>query len=375
MRSRHSGPKAALAGERPELVARREGEPLGYVCLGSPAAQDWAYDTLTRLVDEHGADWIKLDFNLDPGLGCDRTDHGHGAGDGLFEHYTGYYAVLERVRAEHPEVVLENCSSGGLRIDLGLARQTHLTFLSDPDWPEHGLQLLWGGSTMLHPSRMLHWGWSQWWKSDHPHQNFDPADPELTDDRLDYYRRIAMVGAYGLSWKLPEAPDHVRARLRALHAEYRETVAPFVTEGSSRRLTGQPRRFGGGERWAGFQYSLPAPAAGPADVTGDLTGEVDAAGADERTGDQLLLLFRLSGGEPTRTIRPLALDPKAEYVVDWTAPDGADAGAGAGSEAERDADRRTGADLLESGWTVALPEEGSAMVVLRRVRAEGDERR
>ncbi|MGW0229695.1 alpha-galactosidase [Actinopolymorpha singaporensis] len=378
------GPKAALGKERPELVALREREPLGYVCLGSPTAQDWAYDTLTRLVEEHGADWIKLDFNLDPGLGCDRTDHGHGAGDGLFEHYTGYYAVLERVRAEHPEVVLENCSSGGLRIDLGLARQTHLTFLSDPDWPEHGLQLLWGGSTMLHPSRMLHWGWSQWWKSDHPHQNFEPAEPGLTADQLDYYRRIAMVGAYGLSWKLPEAPEPVRARLRALHGEYRRTIAPFVAEGELRRLTGQPQRFGGGQRWAGFQYTLPVPADGPADVTGDLTGEVAASAPGEDSGDHLLLLFRLSGGEPTRTIRPLALDPEAEYAVEWTAPAGARPTATSGGADTTGlaggadttglaggADRRTGADLLASGWTVSLPEEGSAVVVLRRVRGQG----
>jgi alpha-galactosidase len=139
------GPKATLASRRPDFPATRDGEPLGYVCLANPAAWQWAFETLDRLVREFGTDWIKLDFNLDPGLGCDRTDHGHGPGDGLFEHYRGYYRLLDRIRETHPHVVLENCSSGGLRIDLGIMRHTHLTFLSDPDWPEHGLQLLWGG--------------------------------------------------------------------------------------------------------------------------------------------------------------------------------------------------------------------------------------
>jgi alpha-galactosidase len=334
------GPKAALNAERPDLVARREGASLGYVCFGSPAARTWAHETLSRLIEEHGADWIKLDFNLDPGLGCDRTDHGHGAGDGLFEHYTGYYAVLDRIRSEHPRVVLENCSSGGLRIDLGMARHTHVTFLSDPDWPEHGLQLLWGASTALHPSRLLHWGWSQWWKCDHPHQTFEPDAPDITDAQHDYYRRIAMVGAYGLSWKLPDLSERLRERLRHHHAIYRETVAPFVAAGDLRRLTGQPRRFGEGDRWAAFQYTR------------------------TDSDDHLLLVFRLAGGQEGRTIRPLALEPTGEYAVHR---DPSDPGVPSDAEPER----RTGADLLANGITPRLPEEGSAIVVLRRVGTTG----
>ncbi|HVX45070.1 MAG TPA: alpha-galactosidase, partial [Mycobacteriales bacterium] len=130
------GAKARLRQEHPEFLATRGGRDLGYACFGNPAVRSWAEGILSRLAAE-GAGWIKLDFNLDPGLGCDRTDHGHGAGDGLFAHYRGYYATLDRVRAAHPGLILENCSSGGLRIDLEMLRHTDATFLSDPDWPEH----------------------------------------------------------------------------------------------------------------------------------------------------------------------------------------------------------------------------------------------
>jgi alpha-galactosidase len=61
------GVKARLAETHPELVALRDGERLGYVCLGSPQGQQFAYDTLARLIREYDLDWIKLDFNLDPG--------------------------------------------------------------------------------------------------------------------------------------------------------------------------------------------------------------------------------------------------------------------------------------------------------------------
>ncbi|MEQ7124497.1 alpha-galactosidase [Actinopolymorpha sp. B11F2] len=322
------GPKAAVATRRADLPALRDGEPLGYACLGNPAAWDWAHETLDRLVRVHGADWIKLDFNLDPGLGCNRTDHGHGAGDGLFAHYTGYYRLLDVVRADHPDLVLENCSSGGLRIDLGILRRTHLTFLSDPDWPEHGLQLLWGASLMVAPNQLLHWGFSEWY-GDHRHQTFDPRDPALAPHQLDYYRRIAMLGGTGLSIGLVDLPDWVRERLRASVRTYQDLVRPYVHTADLHRLTASPRRFGEGERWAAVQYAMPDDSA------------------------HLVLAFRLSGsGEPSRAVRLHALDPVQAYDVHW-----------------HDADRhdvRTGEDLMAVGLEFALPVEGSELVEIRR---------
>ena len=208
------GEQAHLAEDKPEYVARRDGQRLGYVCLGNPEAREWAYGILEHLIRDYNVDWIKLDFNLDPGAGCDRTDHGHGAGDGLFEHYRGYYELLERVRRQHPGVVLESCSSGGLRIDLGLMEHTHATFLSDPDWPVHDLQLFWGVTCMLAPNVCLHWSWSDWRANQEraPQQRFDPRDPALTQAALDYYTRISMLGWFGYSQRLGDAPEWVAAR-------------------------------------------------------------------------------------------------------------------------------------------------------------------
>ena len=104
------GSQAQLAIDQPQFPALRDGAPLGYVCFGNPAAQAWAYQTLSRLITEYDCNWLKLDFNVDPGNGCNRTDHGHGDGDGLYRHVSGYYQVLDRVRAAFPDDILENCS-------------------------------------------------------------------------------------------------------------------------------------------------------------------------------------------------------------------------------------------------------------------------
>jgi alpha-galactosidase len=287
------GKQARLAQTHPELVAARGGESLGYVCLGSEAGRAWALETLDRLIVEHGCDWVKLDFNLDPGAGCDRADHGHGAGDGLYAHYRGYYALLEQIRARHPDVVLENCSSGGLRIDLGIARQTHMAFLSDPDWPEHSLQCFWGASAMLAPDALLHWGYCEWSLTEHRAQRFDPRDPALKPHQVDFYTRISMLRRFGFSQRLPDLPGWVAERYRAHIEDYKRHVRRFIREADLIRLTDQPRRFGQGERWAAFQYRMP--------------------GGDEH----LLAIFRLPGGEAGRAVRMRHLDPAREYALTW----------------------------------------------------------
>ncbi len=320
------GVKARLAETRPELVALRDSKRLGYICFGSPETQEHAYQTLARLIRENNLDWIKLDFNLDPGAGCNRTDHGHGAGDGLYTHYMGYYHTLDRVRRDFPEVVLESCSSGGLRIDLGLMRRTDITFLSDPDYPVHDLQLFWGATTMLAPNACLHWSFGEWInKNPPPPQNFNPRDPKLKPHQLDYYTRISMLNVFGFSQKLPELPAWVESRLSDHARIYKQHVRRFVKDAELYRLTDQPRRDGSGDRWSAFQYRLP----------------------DET--ESLLFVFRLPGGEESRTIRLSDLQSGRLYRI-------------VGFEGE-DLGAQRGSDLMETGVHFnTLPEEGSLLL-------------
>ncbi len=90
-----------------------------------------------------------------------------------------------------------------------------------------------------------------------PQQNFNPHDPRLTRQMLDYYTRIAMLGVCGFSQKLPELPQWVAARLADHIRIYKAHVRRFVRDAALYRLTEQPRRNGMGDRWCSFQYSLP----------------------------------------------------------------------------------------------------------------------
>jgi alpha-galactosidase len=221
--------------------------------------------------------------------------------------------------------VLENCSSGGLRIDAGIARRTHMAFLSDPDWPEHSLQVFWGVTQMLAPDACLHWGYCEWAFARHPSQTFNPRDPSLQLHQVDFYTRISMLRRFGFSQRLPDLPEWVAQRYADHIAFYKAVMRQFVREADMYRLTGQPLGEGRGDRWAGFQYRMP-----------------DGS-------DHLVAVFRLPGAGPARVLRLKHLQPDRIYTLLWI---------DTGQQTQA-----SGVALMETGLRFDnLPEEGSALV-------------
>jgi alpha-galactosidase len=248
------GAKAELNDLQPELIARRNGNHLGYLCMGNSETVKWAFSILETLIVNYGVDWIKLDFNISPGAGCNRTDHGHGEGDGLYEHYMGYYHLLDMVREKYPQVLLENCSGGGLRTDLGIMKHMHLAFLSDPDYPLHALQVFWGATAMLHPSTCLHWAWSETTGGHSKNGDNNPIKNDMPLFKFDYIIRNALLKNPGFSYKLDEFPQWCLERL-TYHIEFYKTIVKsFIREADFYRLTGQAIRTGEGDRWNGYAY-------------------------------------------------------------------------------------------------------------------------
>lgn len=323
------GAEAELNRTHPEFVARRHGNHLGYVCMGNPEAVQWAFGILETLIIDYKADWIKLDFNLNPGAGCNRSDHGHGEGDGLYEHYMGYYRLLDMVREKYPDVILENCSSGGFRVDLGMQKHTHLAFLSDPDYSPHALQVFWGTAAMLHPSVCLHWSWSQTTDDYLKNCEHNPIKEDMPMYKFDYIIRNTMLKCPGFSYKLPEMPQWCLQRLK-FHIRFQKNVVKsFIRDADMYRLTGQPLRNGEGDRWSSFVY---------------VTENKNAA---------ILFVFRLPGGEKERLVKLKGLKTDAFYRMKF-------------QDSSKSLDM-LGCDLMNSGILFnQMEEESSEVIIIKR---------
>jgi alpha-galactosidase len=323
-----AGPKAELNDIHPELIARRDGGHLGYVCLGNPDAVLWAFSVLEVLIADYGADWLKIEFNISPGAGCNRTDHGHGNGDGLYEHYHGYYKLLDMVREKYPHVLLENCSGGGLRIDLGIMKHMHLSFLSDPDYPPHAFQVFWGAAAMLHPSACLHWAWSQT-TSDHKKNGVNnPITNDMPQYKFDYIIRNALLKNPGFSHKFNEYPQWCFDRLAHHFKFYKDVLRDFIRQSDCIRLTEQTLRSGDGDKWSSFLY----------------------VAEDKRRA--VVFVFRLPGAVPERQLKLKGLDLKLNYRLDF--------------QDKETSYMKTSFELMNDGILIAGMEEESSEVILLR---------
>ena len=84
-----------------------------------------------RLVTQYGVGYIKMDYNINAGVGTQRESDS--AGEGLLAHNRAYLAWLDRVFARYPELVMENCSSGGMRMEYSLLSRHSIQSVTDQD--------------------------------------------------------------------------------------------------------------------------------------------------------------------------------------------------------------------------------------------------
>jgi alpha-galactosidase len=111
------------------------------VCLGCREYIDFLKRELTRIVREFRLDWLKWDNSGIPGspANCNRTDHGHQAGDASYASLVGQYEIFDHLHAAFPDLVLEQCGYGS-RLDYGLARTIRANWLSDASYPSENVR-------------------------------------------------------------------------------------------------------------------------------------------------------------------------------------------------------------------------------------------
>ncbi|EXM40524.1 alpha-galactosidase [Ruminococcus albus SY3] len=83
-----------------------------------PAVREYCDAAVDRLINEYGFGYIKMDYNIESGIGTE--NNADSFGDGLLEHERAYLAWLDGVFERHPKVIVENCSDGGRRMDYAL---------------------------------------------------------------------------------------------------------------------------------------------------------------------------------------------------------------------------------------------------------------
>ena len=71
-------------------------------------------ERVTGFLKKHDFGYIKVDYNETIGIGCDNPDS---LGEGLRQNMQGTVDFFRKIKCEIPDIVIENCASGGNRLE------------------------------------------------------------------------------------------------------------------------------------------------------------------------------------------------------------------------------------------------------------------
>jgi alpha-galactosidase len=94
--------------------------------LGRPEVREYLFSQVSAILTQYPISYVKWDHNRD------LIDGAVGAGGaGVHAQTLGFYALLDALRARHPDVEWESCASGGARVDLGVLERVQRVWTSD----------------------------------------------------------------------------------------------------------------------------------------------------------------------------------------------------------------------------------------------------
>ena len=183
--------------------------------LGNSEAWQYLFERISALVGEYGIGYLKWDHNRD------LVDAGHQPDGtaGVHEQTLAVYRLMAALKAAHPGLEIESCSSGGARVDLGVLEHTDRVWTSDCiDALERQSIQRWTG--LLLPLELMgsHVG------SGHSHTTGRRHD-------LAFRAGTALFGHFGIEWDLTEAGPQERAELAAWVAAYKR-LRPLLHSGT-----------------------------------------------------------------------------------------------------------------------------------------------
>lgn len=153
--------------------------------LRHPAAVKHLDEVVDFLVGDLGVGYLKLDYNISISPGPDAFNLSPGAG--LLAVNRAHLDWLDGVLDRHPGLVIENCSSGGMRIDYALLSRLQIQSTSDQQDFLRYPPIAAAAPTAMTPEQAGVWAYPQ---------------PSFTDDEIAFTLCGALLGRVQLSGHL-----------------------------------------------------------------------------------------------------------------------------------------------------------------------------
>jgi alpha-galactosidase len=172
--------------------------------LANPEAFEHVRSQMSALVSRLGIAFIKWDHNRD------LVEAVHEGRPGTHPQTLAAYRLIDRLKADHPGLEIESCSSGGARTDLGILARTDRVWASDSNDPVER-QDIQRWTELVLPPEMIG-----------AHVGPSPAHSSGRATALAYRIATSLQGSAGFEWDLLSCNEEETEQITAFAALYKE---------------------------------------------------------------------------------------------------------------------------------------------------------
>ena len=166
--------------------------------LTNPAAARYVEDCIDRLVGEYHIDYIKWDHNR---FLTEPVSRASGL-TAVHRQTQMFYAIIDRLRARHPWLEIESCSSGGGRIDAGVLTRCSRVWASDCTDPIERADIQRGTSLIVPPEMVGE------------HISESPNHATRRSTTITTRAAMAFFGHLGIEWNIMKLSDDELALIK-----------------------------------------------------------------------------------------------------------------------------------------------------------------
>ncbi|MHA6522822.1 alpha-galactosidase [Tessaracoccus sp. G1721] len=179
--------------------------------LGIPECYAYIRDQMLAILAEYDISYIKWDHNRDL---VDAGTHPLGQA-GVHAQTQAVYRLIDELKAAHPGLEIESCSSGGARVDLGILQRTDRVWVSDCIDPLERQQMMRWTQQLLPPELLG------------SHIASGTSHTTGRTHELNFRAATAIFGHLGIEWDLRQASESELEELTewvAFHKEHRSLL-------------------------------------------------------------------------------------------------------------------------------------------------------
>jgi alpha-galactosidase len=172
--------------------------------LAHPEAWEHVRAHMSALISRLGIDFVKWDHNRD------LVEPVHERAPGTHAQTLAAYRLIERLKADHPGLEVESCSSGGARTDLGILEHTDRVWASDSNDPVERQDIQRWTELVLPPELVG------------AHVGPSPSHSSGRRTALSYRMATALQGSAGFEWDIMGCTEEELDAITAFAGLYKE---------------------------------------------------------------------------------------------------------------------------------------------------------